>query len=204
MTTSETMSLKSVSCLDDTKVSPFALGYMKAAARDEAHEVFLRTFIEENKVDPRVTRAFIARRSGKTPEQITRLLGSPGNCTLETLAVLFAAIGYKPTFGAEKVLERRCGNGCHPLAALNSPSSGVKEDSSLLNEKTAQTPILKPQNAAGQFARNDIDLPNIGPQIRSETVRAVHGGTKPEIRGMNPNLIDVAPPLPGHHQYERA
>ena len=116
MTTSNTMSLSSVTSLEDKRIPAFEIGYLKATAQDGAYESFLEAFLKEQSRDPAITKAFIARRSGKGPEQITRYLGSPGNWTLDTYAVLCAAIGYKPVFGVEKIPDMRQGNARHPLA----------------------------------------------------------------------------------------
>ena len=110
VTTSQKMSLSSTISLRDERIPVFELGYLTAAARDEAHETFLNLFVQESEQDSRVTRAFIARRTGKSPEQITRLLGAPGNWTVDTYATLCAALGYRAVFRAEKLSDIRAGN----------------------------------------------------------------------------------------------
>ena len=102
MTTSPEMSLKSVISLDATQLTPWQLGYLAAAAKDQAHEVVLKTFLSSG-----LNKAFLARRLGKRPEQIIRWLGSPGNCTLETIAVLLGGMGYQPTFGVQRLSDLR-------------------------------------------------------------------------------------------------
>lgn len=122
MITSQPMSLKSVICRDDTALSPAQLGYMNSRAKAKAHASVLKLFVELSQKDE-MTRAFLARRLGKRPEQITRWLGAPGNWTLDTLSNLLAAMGHEPIFGVQPLNELRQGNEHHPLAAYVKPPS---------------------------------------------------------------------------------
>lgn len=91
------------------------IGYFQGSTKDNAHEEILRIFLESSERDG-VTRAFIARRIGKTPEQITRWLGAPGNWTLDTLTNLAIAMGYRPRVTLERLSDIRQSNQSHPLA----------------------------------------------------------------------------------------
>ena len=133
------MSLKSVASLDDTVITPFQLGYLKAAARDKAYATVLNVLLREAATDPRVTRAFIARRLDKDAAQITRYLGSPGNWTIDTYALLLAAMGYEPRFGADRLCDARWDNQHHDLAG-NSVS--VKLSVADNRQKTETGPSL--------------------------------------------------------------
>jgi hypothetical protein len=114
MTTSAPLSLTSVISRADEKLAPGQLGYLHAYAQDRAHDLVRELFMAESRADANLTRAFLARRLGKKPEQITRWLAVPGNWTLGTLAELLAAMGYAPTFGAEKIGATKS-NRHHPL-----------------------------------------------------------------------------------------
>ena len=116
MTTSPKTLLKSISSLEDEQISPAMLGYFHATAQDEAHGVILRLF-RERAEENSINRAFIARRLGKGPEQITRWLGAPGNWRLDTFTNLALALGHKPTFGSQSLSEIRQGNDYHPATA---------------------------------------------------------------------------------------
>lgn len=115
MTTSE-MSLTSLISRADERLSTGQLAYVEAFAQDQAHEMVLKLFMDESAQDENITRAFLARRLGKKPEQITRWLAVPGNWTIATMADLLAAMGYMPTFGARRFDELPRGNQYHPAA----------------------------------------------------------------------------------------
>ena len=73
MAISQTMSLKSVISVEDVQLTPAQLGYFKARAEAQAHTTLLRLFVDLSH-EGKVTKAFLARRLGKSPEQITRWL----------------------------------------------------------------------------------------------------------------------------------
>jgi len=116
--------LKSVTSLEDAQLGADILGYFDAASRDEAHDLILSLFTMLSK-DRGITRAFLARRTGKSPEQITRLLSAPGNWTLETFTHLALAMGYKPKHALERIADMRQSNEHHPpvsRALLDDPN----------------------------------------------------------------------------------
>lgn len=82
---------QSTSVLDkpvgDEKVSARSLGYACEYAREELFDLVLRKCVEAG-----VTKATLARRLGKDPAQISRLLGASGNWTIDTFAELLFAI----------------------------------------------------------------------------------------------------------------
>jgi hypothetical protein len=53
-----------------------------------------------------ISRATLARRLGKRPEQVSRLLGGPGNWTLDTVSdLLFAINGAEPEYATRYPFE---------------------------------------------------------------------------------------------------
>jgi DNA-binding phage protein len=80
--------------LDAPQLSKKALGYFRARLKNRLHQLVLTEFLqlEANKA---FNRADLARRIGKRPEQITRLLGAPGNWELDTVSDLLLAMGYE-------------------------------------------------------------------------------------------------------------
>jgi DNA-binding phage protein len=103
------------SCLEDAQLDPAIMGYFHGLSQDEAHELVMEIFLKMAQTD-NITRAFLARRLGKSPEQITRWLSAPGNWTLDTFTNLLLAMGYRPTFGAERLSDMRQSNDHHPEA----------------------------------------------------------------------------------------
>lgn len=74
------------------------LRYFAARTQNDAHDLVLECY--ERARQAGMTRAEIARRLQKRPEQVTRWLGSPANWTLETLSNLLVALGQVPEFHA--------------------------------------------------------------------------------------------------------
>lgn len=71
----------------DDRLSERALTYVATLTRLELHEIVLDAFERAG-----ITQATLAKRLGKRPEQVSRLLGGPGNWTIDTVAELLFAI----------------------------------------------------------------------------------------------------------------
>lgn len=67
------------------------LAYFQARLSNLLHEAVLSRFLKLEK-ERGLTRADLARRIGRKPEQVTRWFGSPGNWTLETVSDLLIAM----------------------------------------------------------------------------------------------------------------
>jgi len=65
--------------------------YFQARLKNRLHDLVLRKFQEAERSQS-LTRAELARRIGKRPEVLTRLLGAPGNWTLDTVSDLLLGI----------------------------------------------------------------------------------------------------------------
>jgi len=66
------------------------LAYFRERFRDRLYEAVVSEFLKREASG--LTKADVARRIGRRPEQITRWLGAPGNWTLETVSDLLLAI----------------------------------------------------------------------------------------------------------------
>ena len=78
--------------VDGARISKGKLAYLRARYKGNVHNVVLDEFEKSG-----ISKAEIARRLGMRPEQITRLLASPSNMTLDTLSnLLFAIAGKEP------------------------------------------------------------------------------------------------------------
>lgn len=71
----------------DAPVSERALGYVSASLRLEMYQLVLTAFREA-----KISQSTLAKRLGKRPEQVSRLLSGPGNWTIDTVAQLLFAI----------------------------------------------------------------------------------------------------------------
>lgn len=73
-------------------LAPATRAYFQARLRLRLYDYVMARFREEAARNG-LTRALLGRRIGKRPEVITRLLGAPGNWTLETVSDLLMGIG---------------------------------------------------------------------------------------------------------------
>jgi hypothetical protein len=104
MTTSLRTSLTSA-VLSGDPLSEYQLEYFRERWKNRIHARVLRSFMDKANSE-NLTRADIARRLGKRPEQITRWLGAPGNWTLDTVSDLLLAMGQEPvadTIGLDRL-----------------------------------------------------------------------------------------------------
>lgn len=71
------------------------LAYFRARLADRIYELVLEKYISLEETG--FTKAELARRINRKPEQITRWFGSPGNWTIETVSDLLLGMGCEPT-----------------------------------------------------------------------------------------------------------
>jgi hypothetical protein len=88
MNTSQTGFLSEI--LAGGKISAAKLSYFRERLRNRIHQFLLREFMTRQQEG--LTQADVARILGRRPEQINRWLGTPGNCTLDTVSDLLLAI----------------------------------------------------------------------------------------------------------------
>jgi hypothetical protein len=72
------------------RLSPGTMGYLCALTR-EAYFDYVHQKLAEAEAKG-ATRASIAARMGKSPSRLSKILGAPGNWTLDTITELLAAI----------------------------------------------------------------------------------------------------------------
>lgn len=90
MTMSQTSFLAEIA--DDKKEIPEGkLAYFRERQRNRLYDFIVSRFLEKEKAG-RLSRADLARRLNKKPEQITRWLSTPGNWTLDTISDLVLGI----------------------------------------------------------------------------------------------------------------
>jgi hypothetical protein len=81
----------------DNRVPLGTLGYFQARNKRRAYSLVMKEFRKSG-----LSQADLARRLGKGPDVVCRLLGGPGNWTLDTVSdLLFAISGAAPTLGVE-------------------------------------------------------------------------------------------------------
>ena len=77
--------------LNEDRIPLGKLSYFRERFRDRLYDLVLDEFFKQES-ETGLTRAEVARRIGRRPEQITRWFGAPGNWTLETVSDLLLAI----------------------------------------------------------------------------------------------------------------
>ena len=73
--------------------------YFQERMRVRLHQFLLRQFLRTG-----MTRRRLAEKINRRPEQVTRLLGTPSNMTLDTLSDLLLAMDGEPTFDFKSIV----------------------------------------------------------------------------------------------------
>jgi hypothetical protein len=124
-----------VEALDGNK-SVGTRAYFQGRLKNRLHNLVIRKF-EEAEIEHGLTRAELARRIGKRPEVLTRLLGAPGNWTLDTVSDLLLGIaGYELDATATKIADRAKRNSNYGALSDQTKFSGIG-----LNQKSDSTNI---------------------------------------------------------------
>jgi hypothetical protein len=86
----------------DKKVSAGTLAYVGARAQLRAYSLVIKELKESG-----ITQAQLAKRLGKAPEVISRMLSRPSNWEMKTFSqLLFAISGAVPTFAISRPLQK--------------------------------------------------------------------------------------------------
>jgi hypothetical protein len=91
MTTSATQDFLS-DVLQNGRIPDEKLAYFQARLASRFHQAMLKAF-EKLERDSGLSRKVLARRIGRSPEQITRWFSYPGNLTLGTVSDIFIGLG---------------------------------------------------------------------------------------------------------------
>lgn len=84
--------------MDGEVILPFWLGYFREAFREELNEQLLELCSSAD-----LSKAEIARRIGRRPEQVTRWMNSPSNLESDTVSDIALAFGSRPRVTFEKI-----------------------------------------------------------------------------------------------------
>jgi DNA-binding phage protein len=127
MTTSPKMLLTDA-IFSDEPLTAFQQAYFDERYRNRLHAEVLRLFENEAKRNG-LTKANLARRLNKRPEQLTRWLSAPGNWTLETVSRLMLAMHHEPAVGAIDLTNPSRSNQYHPLSTAPIVPGSAPSDS---------------------------------------------------------------------------
>jgi hypothetical protein len=101
MSTSQTIGLSEP--IGIARISAGTLGYVCARNRQRQYDLVIGEFKKSS-----LTQAELARRLGKSPEVISRLLARPGNWESNTFSeLLFAISGAVPAYGVDYPISHR-------------------------------------------------------------------------------------------------
>jgi hypothetical protein len=98
MTTSQTQSFLT-EILEGERIPVGKLEYFRARLQSRLHQLVLAEFLRQE--DRGLHQAELARRIGRKPEVVNRLLGAPGNWTLNTVSDLLLGMGVEPELAIE-------------------------------------------------------------------------------------------------------
>lgn len=100
---------------DEGRIAEHDLIYFRARTKNRAHDEVLAYFLKCAKSSG-LTKAQLARRLGRRPEQITRWLSAPSNWTLDTVSDLLTAMEAELGVSVGALSDLRTVNECHAIA----------------------------------------------------------------------------------------
>ena len=112
-----------------TPIPEDKLAYFRRRLRLHLHEMVVGKFYQQETM----TQRNLADRIGKTPDVVNRLLGAPGNWTLDTLSDLLIAMAAVPSLGiddVEELLPRQSEDLTKVVAALTNEFTNRQKEAS--------------------------------------------------------------------------
>lgn len=104
--------------LDEAELGEFWIGYFRERFRGEINDQLLEAFQASG-----LSKADLARKLKRRPEQITRWLAAPNNLEADTLADLAVALGMVPKISFERVSGSPSEVPVQPVAKSGAPRS---------------------------------------------------------------------------------
>lgn len=127
-------------------LSERTLTYVSHSAREEVFDTITRECIEAG-----ITNKQLAKRMRRTPAQISRLLGAPGNLTIDTIAQLsFAIKGYMVRLDLFDPMEGQLSN------AVDTPLTRHQSYSSLTETSSKGTVISFATSATRSLLKKQV------------------------------------------------
>jgi hypothetical protein len=154
MTTSQKISLES-ELESQLPISEKTKAYFRERIRNQIYNLVAREYIRERDTNS-LTQAQVARRLGRSPVQINRWLGAPGNWTLDTISDLLLAIsGCELHSTSSKVQVASKRNDVGPEWLQPQLSNGDSGDNGTL---VGQTVIVIPDNEPTSLSFKSFNL----------------------------------------------
>lgn len=111
-----------INALKEPKIGKYWIGYFRENFRGEINDQLLESFEVSD-----LTKADIARKLDRRPEQITRWLLAPGNLESDTISDIALALGLVPRIRFEKIEEQKTNEEVHEFIARYQQSSSSDE-----------------------------------------------------------------------------
>lgn len=102
LTTSHQIHSLSEQITGESEIDQWTLSYFRGRLSNRIHAMVLTEFLRQEKTG-KITRALLAKRIGRKPEQITRWFSSSGNWTLDTLSDLLLGLAMEPSISVQSV-----------------------------------------------------------------------------------------------------
>lgn len=106
MTTSQQDFLTEI--LDGPEIPLGKIAYFRARLRNRLYDLVVSEFLRQTSAN-NLSKADLARRIHRRPEQVTRWLSAPSNWTLDTLSDLLLAMGAEPESLVSRLADRIVG-----------------------------------------------------------------------------------------------
>lgn len=130
MTTSLTQLMKEIK---SAVIPSYWVSYFREKLRGEVNDQFLEAFHASG-----LTKADLARKLNKRPEQVTRWLSAPGNLESDTVSDIALALGLAARFRLERIEEVKSNNETHGffLHHIGKVESRMTDESVYILEKS--------------------------------------------------------------------
>jgi hypothetical protein len=150
-------------------------GYFRARNRWQAYDLVLTEFKNSG-----LTKADLARRLGKRPEVVSRLLGAPGNWGLDTVSdLLFAISGAAVVYNPAYPLDMPAGNDIQP--------EWVGDYEWLIDNQRDTQQLTQSQAAEKQATAAGFSVtPRRNDERNTNTARPVHPAPYSGLAGASP------------------
>lgn len=107
MTTSLTQAMSAIA---EPRIDAYWVGYFRENLRGEIYSQVVEAFEQSG-----LTKADLARKLDRRPEQITRWLSAPSNLEADTISDLLLALGMRPVVRLERINMEQSNSRQHPL-----------------------------------------------------------------------------------------
>jgi hypothetical protein len=130
-----------IEILGDEPIPLGKLAYFRERFRDRLYELVVEEFLKSG-----MTRAELARRISRKPEQVTRWLGAPGNWEIDTVSdILLAICKAQPRIELDRLDHQRRSNRSKPDWQIDAEDAARQGSTAPSPSETTNTHFLEIQ-----------------------------------------------------------